>query len=222
MTLATPTGGLVIGFAGEELTLLPDRGLWWPAGGTLFITDPHFGKAAAFRAAAIPIPDATADDLQRLDRLINATQCRELTILGDLLHSTQGVTQELIRQVSAWRQQQAGLEITLIRGNHDRSLQDLPAKWSLNVVEPPEKAGPFELRHYPEFSSDQPILAGHLHPRFRLRRGPDALSLHCFALQNQTLVLPAFGSFVDGKLLAHGYHKIFAIADHEIFEVTPR
>lgn len=222
MTRETPSGGLVIGFAGEELTLLPDRGLWWPAGGTLFISDPHFGKAAAFRAAAIPIPDATADDLRRLDQLINATRCRTLTILGDLLHSTQGVTPELIQQLSTWRQQQVRLEITLIRGNHDRVLQDLPSKWNFNVVEPPEKIGPFELRHYPEFTGDQPILAGHLHPKFRLRHGSDALSLHCFALRNQTMVLPAFGSFVDGKVLAPGYHKIFAIADQEIIEITPK
>ena len=37
--------------AGEQLLLLGERAVYWERTRTLFVADPHFGKAAAFRAA---------------------------------------------------------------------------------------------------------------------------------------------------------------------------
>ena len=42
--------------AGERLVLLPEMAAYWERAGTLLVADPHFGKAAAFRAAGIPEP----------------------------------------------------------------------------------------------------------------------------------------------------------------------
>ena len=61
--------------AGESVELWPQRALFWPAGGTLFIADPHFGKAAAFRNFGIaasrsgpakPISLSAAPNLRQL------------------------------------------------------------------------------------------------------------------------------------------------------------
>ncbi|NUR18637.1 MAG: DEAD/DEAH box helicase, partial [Gemmatimonadaceae bacterium] len=57
-----------ISVRGEELVLLPERAAYWPARTTLLVADAHFGKAATFRAAAIPVPAGTTDaTLGRLD-----------------------------------------------------------------------------------------------------------------------------------------------------------
>jgi hypothetical protein len=53
---ASLTGGMRIEQAGIELVLLPERVLWIPAFDTVLVADLHWGKAAAFRAAHVPVP----------------------------------------------------------------------------------------------------------------------------------------------------------------------
>ncbi|MGL5097997.1 MAG: ligase-associated DNA damage response endonuclease PdeM, partial [Planctomycetia bacterium] len=70
---------LEIDWTGERLLLSADRSVWWPTERTLFIADPHFGKAATFRRAGVPVPQATLDDdVARLDRLIDDADARRL------------------------------------------------------------------------------------------------------------------------------------------------
>jgi ATP-dependent Lhr-like helicase len=76
---------------GEQLHLLPERVLYWPRRETLLLADPHFGKAAAFRTAGIPIPGGTtADNLTQLTRAIEQTGAQRIICLGDLLHAKAG------------------------------------------------------------------------------------------------------------------------------------
>ena len=63
--------GCPVEWAGQSLLLLPDRALWWPSGGVLFIADLHLGKAATYRALGQPVPGGTTqENLERLDGLI--------------------------------------------------------------------------------------------------------------------------------------------------------
>ena len=48
-------GVLEIEWAGEKLVLLPERAIWWAREKTLFIADPHFGKASTFRSAGLAV-----------------------------------------------------------------------------------------------------------------------------------------------------------------------
>jgi metallophosphoesterase superfamily enzyme len=59
-------GAVDIEAAGEVLTLLPQRALFWPAMSMLVIADIHFGKAASFRAQGIPGPRVKNVLLRRL------------------------------------------------------------------------------------------------------------------------------------------------------------
>ncbi len=62
-----------IDWGGERLVVLAERALYWPRRRTIIIADPHFGKAATFRQAGIPVPHGTtATDLDRLRRLLPA------------------------------------------------------------------------------------------------------------------------------------------------------
>src|SRR5262245_47992315 len=120
MQIASQSIGLEIEWAGEKLSLLPERALWWPAAGTLFIADVHLGKAGVFRAAGLPVPEAThQSDLSRLNRALQISAARRLVILGDLFHAPipdKESTRELLR---TWRGQQDHLEMILVPGNHD-------------------------------------------------------------------------------------------------------
>ena len=88
---AIPAGAVTHTVAGEHLVLLPDRAIWIPERRMVIVADLHWGKAAAFRAAFVPVPTGTtARDLARLTRVLHETAATSLVVLGDLLHARAG------------------------------------------------------------------------------------------------------------------------------------
>ena len=215
-------GAHSIKLAGQQLILLPARAVWWPDQATLFIADVHFGKEATFRAAAIPVPDQTASLLQRLSRVISSTHAQRLIVLGDLIHARRGRCPQTFDHISRWRKTNLRqLDILLIRGNHDTAAGDPPDEWHIRCIPDPSPLTPFSLNHFPPTDVQIPTLCGHLHPVVRLK-GParDSLRLPCFIQTAQTLVLPAFSTFVDGKIAAiTPQDNVFAIADNQVISI---
>jgi uncharacterized protein len=210
-----------IKIAGEELELIPERALYWPALATLIVADLHWGKAASFRAHGIPVPaGTTAADLARLEATLGYTGARRLLVLGDLIHArvaqqAQG-TLELIR---GWRQRWARLECLLVRGNHDRSAGDPPADLGFQVVDQLHEA-PFVLQHHPGVSDLGYTLAGHLHPGIKLKGRGDRVRLPCFHFSPGCGILPAFGSFTGWATPELGPgDRVFVIGDGEVHEI---
>ena len=81
----------VADIAGEQLVLLPERAAYWRRVQTLLVADPHFGKAAAFRAAGVPVPrGTTTGSLARLDAALARTGATRIVFLGDFLHARVG------------------------------------------------------------------------------------------------------------------------------------
>jgi len=186
---------LPLSLAGEQMLLLADRALFWPAQKTVFIADLHLGKGHALRRGGVAVPrGGTRDDLQRLDRLIQATGARELCVLGDFLHGPvdRATWQE---EWQRWRTRHASLDISVVAGNHDRRLLHHATDWGLLLHDEGVMRGPFELRHMPR-AGTRHVIAGHLHPRVRypgLRgRWP------AFLLRERLTLLPAFSLFTGG------------------------
>ena len=126
-------GAAVVTLAGETVELLAERALFWPRARTLFVADVHLGKAAAFRAGGVAIPrGATANDLARLDALIERTAASRLVVLGDFLHAAAGRVPALHAAFTRWRAAHAALSITLVRGNHDVRAGDPPPAWDID------------------------------------------------------------------------------------------
>ena len=191
---------LAVLLAGHDLLLLASRLLWWPAERTLFAADVHLGKAERFRRLGVPVPDGpTTDTLDRLADAVERHGARHLVVLGDLLHAEGSATPELGRRWQAWRERSAGLEVTLVRGNHDRQSGDPPPDWAVRTVAPGEVWQGLVLCHEPPPASGLPTgfaLAGHVHPGVVLYgRAGDRLRLPCFVCGPHRLVLPAFGAF---------------------------
>ena len=136
--------------ADEIVHLLPERALFWPRTRTLFIADPHLGKAATFRAHAIPVPEGnTMAELQRLGQAIDRTGADKLIILGDLFHTASGREEAVMKAVTTWREQYATLAIYLVRGNHDRHAGDPPDEWRFTVSDGPTPGPYWVLNHEP-------------------------------------------------------------------------
>lgn len=187
---------LEIDWHGERLELLADRAVHWPAGNTLFVADPHFGKATAFRTVGIAVPgDCCAESCSRLSELIADTDCERLVVLGDFLHSSWGRSTELEGTLIAWRKRHSELMIDLVRGNHDLHAGDPWPKLRINCHTEPWRLAPWTCRHEP--GTEYACLAGHLHPAVSLAgaRAP------CFWVQQQQLTLPAFGEFTGTHVI---------------------
>ena len=207
---------------GEELWLLADKAVYWPARQCLLIADAHFGKASAYRSLGQPVPQGTTtDNLQRLDRLLSAYPCTHMIFLGDFLHGPGSHASSTLRALEAWRTRNRTLHITLIRGNHDERAGDPPLGLGIDVVSEPLLMGPFALQHEPHAHPDYHVLAGHVHPVYRLRgKARQSLRLPCFQIGRQISLLPAFGAFTGGHEVAQGDgRQILVIGDHRVWPV---
>ena len=212
-----------VNLAGEELWLLPEKALYWPAQETLMVADAHFGKAAAYRSLGQPVPHGTtASNIAVLDKLLASLPCRLLIFLGDFLHGPGSHAPGTLKALADWREKHQQLAITLIRGNHDKRAGDPPPTMNIRVVPEPLLLGPFAVQHGPTAHASRHVLAGHVHPVYHLAgRGRQRLRLPCFRLGSDTCLLPAFGAFTGGYRVEHDNDcKIFVVGDNEIWPVS--
>jgi DNA ligase-associated metallophosphoesterase len=207
---------------GEELWLMADKAVYWPARQCLLIADAHFGKASAYRSLGQPVPQGTTtENLQRLERLITALPCAQVIFLGDFLHGPGSHASGTLSALRGWRARHPILPMTLIRGNHDKRAGDPPADLNIEVVPEPLLLGPFALQHEPDAHPSHHVLAGHVHPVYHLRgRGRQRLRLPCFQIGTRVSLLPAFGAFTGGYAVEQeNDHQIFVIGDQEVWPV---
>ena len=219
--MAMENGAAIIEWAGEKLSLLPERALWWKREKTLFITDPHFGKAAAFRVAGIPVPElADHDDLARLETVIRRLGARRLVILGDFFHAKTGRGQATLSALAAWRGRHTKLEIVLVLGNHDRHAGVPPEEWRIQCVKGPWSLPPFLCTHTPEAVKGGFVLSGHWHPSFRFGdRTGSGIHSPCFYFSRGLAVLPAYGGFTGTHpVRPKERDRIFLVGPNEVVE----
>ena len=207
--------------AGEKLLLDPARSAYWPRRQTLLVADAHFGKAASFRARGVPVPEATTfANLATLDTLLTRHAVRRIAFLGDFLHSKEARAPQTLAALDAWRVRHAGLDLVLIEGNHDAHAGAPPASLGIELMQVPLLDGPFALCHHPVPVPGHYVLAGHLHPAYRLSGKNDALRLPCFWFGETVGVLPAFGDFTGGHSITPGVgDRVFVVADDRVLQV---
>ena len=214
---------LRIDLAGADVVLHPSGAALLPGESTLLVADAHFGKAVSFRKLGVPVPSGTTSEtLASLSKALADTRATRLVFLGDFLHSRRSHAAGTLEAITTWREEHAGLGVTLVRGNHDDRAGDPPRHLGIRVVDGPLRLGAFALCHHPAPVTDAYVLAGHWHPCISVAgRAFERLRLPCFwfgddsgALPEQAVgVLPAFGSFT-------GMHRIDPRAGDRIFPIA--
>jgi DNA ligase-associated metallophosphoesterase len=209
--------------AGERLVLLGERAAYWEREQTLLVADPHFGKAATFRAAGVPVPrGTTTGSLARLDAALARTGAARIVFLGDFLHAREGREAETTRVVAEWRQRHASVDMLLVRGNHDKHAGDPGPEIDIRCVDAPVAEPPFVFAHKPTVSDAGYVLAGHVHPAARLTGvGRESVRLPCFWVRPRLMVLAAFGEFTGvAEIEAEAGDRVWVIADGAVIRVT--
>lgn len=210
--------------AGERVLLLPQKALYWPAAKTLMVADIHFGKAASFRALGVPVPrGTTSENIAALETLLTTHDTQRIVFLGDFLHAKAAQAPATLQAMLEWRRRRPGLELVLVRGNHDWHAGDPSALLRVTLVDEPFACGPFALCHHPDVASAGYVIAGHVHPVFHLRTARESLRLPCFLLGTTRAILPAFGAFTGGhSLVPQASDRVYVVADELVFLIEKR
>lgn len=210
-----------LSIAGEELWLLAEKAIYWPAQRSLLIADTHFGKVSHFRKHGIRVPtDAAKENLQKLEHLLYSTQAQKVYFLGDLFHSEMNQEWLAFKQVIALF---PSTEFHLVGGNHDILDQASYYKARLELHPKPLRIGPFILSHEPlEGDFEGFNLCGHIHPGVRLKgQGRQVLKLACYFFDERQGILPAFGTFTGTHALTvKEGHRVFVVLEGKVIEVT--
>jgi DNA ligase-associated metallophosphoesterase len=204
--------------AGERMLLCPERAMVWTARSTVLIADAHFGKTLDFRRAGIGVPSGTTeDDLARLRELLRRHRAERLVVLGDFIHSAAMPQDAFVDALRAFRREHAQLEMTVLRGNHDKRIAALSDfHWHRGaLVEPP-----FRFIHDLNEAEPAPALhtlSGHIHPCRRIRLPAGTLRAPVFWVRPTNTVLPAFGQFTGGYTVNPGTNdRCFAAMDRVV------
>ena len=202
----------------EELILTNQRALYWEKEEALILSDVHIGKTAHFRKHGIPMPDTILQkDLERLKQLILHFNAKILLIVGDLFHAE---INSDISSFKSWLTQFIDLKLILIRGNHDKQVQQLMDGLNIEVKER-LVLNSFIFLHDPvEISVDLFKISGHIHPGVLIKgKGKQKLKLPCYQVTQSQLILPAFSLFTGlntRDVLEEA--TCYAFTDNSIFE----
>lgn len=211
-------------WCGEEFELLHEGALLRVRDRALIIADLHFGKAATFRTAGVPVPGGTTlAQLGKLNTALHRAGAATLYILGDLLHSAHGRSKDMIDAFTEWRCNNSALPITLIRGNHDRAAGDPPEQWRINCVDEPFRQSGLYLCHHPDTApQDAPSIAGHVHPAVRIEnKRLSSARVKSFLISDTQILLPAFGTFTGSCIVEpQPGDKTYGILEGEVIELT--
>jgi len=207
----------------QDLLLLPQKAIYWKQEKALIAADVHLGKVGHFRKAGIAVPrDMEQSELSILSDLVDEHHPEKIIFLGDFFHSNMNSDWDWF---ILWRSQFPGLEVVLVRGNHD--IIDDSYYHQLNIRLHDELLiGPFLMLHYPLSDEELEeaagyIFCGHIHPGVRLvGKGRQQITLPCFAFGERQAILPPFGKFTGRVAIRSGKtDKIFAIANDKVMAI---
>jgi len=207
----------------QQLWLSSERCIFWEEQKTLIVSDLHFGKTGHFRKFGIPVPQSVyKQDLQRLVHQVQYFQPRQLIVVGDLFHSRENKELDLFRK---WRHDFPGLQIHLVKGNHDILHHTWYKDSDISITEEELQINSFRFRHDLGMPAagrpGQYFFSGHIHPGICIKgAGRQTLRFPCFYFARDYCVLPAFSRFTGTALIdPSDGENVFAIVDKSIVQL---
>lgn len=207
----------------KPVELLLEKALFLPEQKILILGDLHFGKINHFRRAGLPVPfGANRKNTETLIDLLTGMKPARTVFLGDLFHSYYNEEWETVGQIV---RHFSACQFELVRGNHDILSAQQYDRYNITVCDHLDLA-PFYLTHEPMEVSGIPSgkinVAGHLHPGAHLQgKGRQAITLPCFWLSKNQMILPAFGTFTGLAMVRpEEKDRVFVILENSIVEAN--
>lgn len=189
-----PKDGYQFSFAGITLVALGSGALWWPQQKLLCVSDLHLGKSerlARLGGTTLP-PYETRDTLDRLSKDIDRFQPKTVVCLGDSFDDPEVTSSLPDSDRMDIARLQAGRRWLWIEGNHDPGPLDLGGTHLAEL-----SCGPLTFRHIANQNLRAEV-SGHYHPKAQIRLRGRVVSRPAFLLNQDRLILPAFGTYTGG------------------------
>jgi DNA ligase-associated metallophosphoesterase len=214
--------GFELQWGNLKIQLLPEKAIYLEDFKSILIADPHFGKAAHFRKAGIPVSEKVhIGDFMVIQNLIQKYKPEQLYFLGDLFHSDWN---------SAWNDLETfaeyypSISFHLIKGNHDILPEVVYRSDIWQVHTESLNLGQMILSHEPMniVPQEKINLCGHIHPGISLYgTARQKLTLPCFFVSTNQIILPAFGRFTGLFTMKCGKNdNAYVIAEKKVIPVN--
>jgi uncharacterized protein len=216
----------------SQFWLSIDRTMFWEEEKALIVSDLHFGKTGHFRKSGIAVPATVyKEDLQRLVEQIQYFQPKQLIIVGDMFHSHANRELEFFLK---WRSDLPGINIRLIKGNHDILKVGWYAEAGIEISPQTHTVDQFHFVHditdhisskegfdVNTRSENSYFFSGHIHPGIRIHgAGKQSLCFPCFYFGKKFAVLPAFSRFTGVAIIyPEAEEQVFAIVHRELIQL---
>ncbi len=199
----------------QHFLLQGQKALYWQEQKMLIVGDVHLGKVSHFRKNGIFLPEQiVAQDIARLQTLMDAFKPKTFCVLGDLFHSDYN---KEWNNFKAFREDNKQVDFLLVQGNHDTLHPSFYAQLPMQVVTTFESEGILLVHETIEGNSSFQITA-HVHPAFLMvGRAKQRLRLACFYKKEKELIIPAFGKFTGMHTIKKKKNEqVFAIAEDQL------
>ena len=186
--------GLDFLFCGQALRALPSGALWWADRRMMCVSDLHLGKSErlARRSGLTLPPYDSRETLDRLSADLDASGAETVLCLGDSFDDLDASTALAAPEKLQIARLQAGREWIWIEGNHDPGPIELGGTHLAEWVK-----GPLVFRHIAEANAKGEV-SGHFHPKARLSIRGRSISRPAFLVDQNRLILPAYGTYTGG------------------------
>jgi hypothetical protein len=182
--------------------------LWIPEMHTAVVADVHLGYGWAQRRRGELGPLADSRAREKLVRLCDGLNPRQIVFLGDLVHAPRPCEPERSWIEETLTQLSQRAELVAVRGNHDRAFAREFGHLNIRCVES------WSVDHLTALHGDRiaftpaeghTLILGHLHPCLGVKDASGAAQkLPVFLVTPACIVLPAFSPFARGYDLVCG------------------
>ncbi|MCY4238979.1 MAG: ligase-associated DNA damage response endonuclease PdeM [Rhodospirillaceae bacterium] len=173
--------------------VLPDLSL-------VAFADLHFEKGSAFAKRGVLLPPYdSATTLDRMEAVLACYRPDTVVCLGDSFHDIGGGARMVPSIAARLRQLADQRDWIWIQGNHDPGIPDNAAGRAFDSLEQHDLLFLHELKE----TVTTPQIAGHFHPKVRIKAGPRRITRPCFIGDGQRLILPSFGAYTGGLDIMH-------------------
>jgi DNA ligase-associated metallophosphoesterase len=183
----------------------PVGALYWPEQQLLVVADLHLEKGSSFARRGLLLPPYdSATTLHSLAKLLARYEPRRVIALGDSFHDPDASRRMTARDRETLASLQGGRDWIWIAGNHDPGPLAIGGTFAQELG-----VDGLVFRHEPTGEIGE--IAGHLHPRARVRWRGHVVARRCFAASPDCVVMPAFGAYTGGlNILDRAFSKVFA------------
>ncbi len=226
--------GLPLNAPHQCLIADPSGALVWPDESLLVIADLHLEKGSSFarKGSVIPPYDSGAT-IERLIEVLKRWSPDRVISLGDSFHDCDGCDRLSAADRQHVREFTTRHDWIWISGNHDPSPPtELGGRSASEIT-----IGGMAFRHLPSERAEQAEIAGHLHPKARVKARGRRVSRPCFVSDQRRVLLPAFGAYTGGldvldpavaalfpndyRAYLLGDRRVHMVARHQIERAAP-